>query len=173
MLWIWSEIVQPNLYFWKTLYWLSLVSRGFMHVNTFSTAAVHHRAPQSIWFLMKSVLLSYFLAKTSPSGLVAAENGSLKQKLPFQNYRIPSNAHRACFLDGFMLFHQHFKLRLLPLRTLIHLWSKFYSALASQKYHYDELPLINRLSLNGLHGRLFEAIVAECFIWHLCKMAFR
>lgn len=40
-------------------------------------------------------------------------------------------------LDGFMLFHQHFKLHLLPLRTLIHLWSKFYSALASQKCHYD------------------------------------
>lgn len=83
------------------------------------------------------VSLSYFLAQTSPAGLVAAENGSLKQKLPFQNYRIPSIARRACFLDGFMVFHQHFKLHLLPLRTLIPLWSKFYSVLASQKYHCD------------------------------------
>lgn len=65
--------------------------------------------------LDKQVFCSHFLGgQNIPSGFVAAENGSLKQKLPFQNYRISHTARQACILDVFMLFCKHFKL---------HLWS--------------------------------------------------
>lgn len=65
--------------------------------------------------LGKQVFYSHFWGgQNIPFGLAAAENGSLRQKLPFQNYRMLHAARQACILDVFILFYKHVQLHLLP-----------------------------------------------------------